>query len=188
MKAGKRILLFILALVGLIFTFATFSLWFEIPGVTPTIRNFVTDYPWAFHILTGFSAALLLFFILLLVFAIFSKASASKLVLKANSGDLKISKAAVEGVARTAICYLTTGDDVEIKAYLKKSTKHFELLVKVYTQNKRDLSRYGQQIQEEINAALMANLDVAPKEIRVRIQGKEAPRQATAPASQRRVI
>lgn len=188
MKAGKRLVLFILALLGLIFTFATFSLWFEIPGVTPTIRNFVTDYPWAFHILTGFAAALLLFFIGLLVYAIFAKASAGKLVMKDNSGDLKISKAAVEGVAENAIRYLTTGDDVEVKAYLKKNIKHLELLVKVYSQNTRDLSRYGQQIQEEINAALMANLGVAPKEIRVRIQSKEAPRPVTAPTTYRRVI
>lgn len=172
MRLYKRVLWILLALVGIILTITTFSLWFKLPQIAPYVRNLLDLHPWLFFIFMGFTALIFVFFLVLLFASLITKSSTGKLIITTDHGDISLSKEAIDSIALNAVYDVMGSRPVKIKTVLKKRSDKIRILVKIYMETDTPVQKYASALQFGIEQSLLKMTGKPVTEVRITVEGQ----------------
>lgn len=175
MRPITKALLGLVAVIGIGQSLAVMALTWPLPGARAWWLHYFQPLHW---VLFGLAAFVGLTFVILLLTAVFTRSTTSKLVLTNDRGTLSVSKQAVENAVAKAVVATHPVKGVTVAATMHKSQIK-KAAIEAYSIDPNDLRGQAEEIERTAQAKLERLLGVPVKHLSVRLHpGAAAPGKA----------
>lgn len=174
MNKFNRFILIFISIIGLLSMTTFASMAYPVPYLSNFASHLWQNGLWFSYTVVVVSIILGLFFLILLLTAIFVPTSDKFLTIKTGMGDIDISKKTIESTARQSFSDLTDAKNPEVHAKLKRKAKTATITVKATVVDAEKLPTLGKEIQQRVEESIQRALEIPVKSVNVKISEAHA--------------
>lgn len=169
MSRMTKVLLVLVALLGIIQTVWFMTIVYPLQGVITFFNNLNLPQQWIRYTGLGLGILAGLAFLVMFLYALFAPAKHKNINFSSNKGDLTISKDAIEKMVCHKVQENPAIEDVDVRVNLTGSKQKSEAKILAKSARHEDLVQQGEQIKEAVTAQLNEVLGIPVKKVVVKL-------------------
>lgn len=172
MNRLSRIILFLTGLIGMVTSFGAFFILVPLGEISIFVSGLYEKLPELNYYFAGFTALIFIEFLVILILAFTYPRKTNFILYKKATGEIKISKQAINAMILSSISDLVNTDNIRLKVIYRKNTIK-RIKITVYNRFLEKIPTLSEDIQNRVKEAVEKIMEIPSGTVGVLISHKE---------------